>query len=377
MKIVIDATNIGGGGGITHLQEILEPYGLKYPVILIAQQKILDYLPDYVFLTKVSHYLLNKSLFYRVFYQLFFMDKYIPKDSIVFSITGDFIGKHQPMVSMSQNMLLYERDIWKEIKQPKEILRFWLNYQKQKYSFKKAEGIIFISNYAKNYIESKLNLNNKQIIVIHHGISRRFLHEIEMQIPISHYTLSNPFKLLYVSTVHVYKNQWNVVEAIGNLRKKGYPIILNLVGEVIFKPAGKRLRNTINLVDPENEFIYCNGHLPYQEIDNIYKNSDGIIFASTCENMPNILIESMASGKPIACSNKQPMPEFIKGNAFFFDAHNVKSISSAIEEMLIDFKQREKNARRNLEEVSKYQWKTTSKDTFNFIENIFNSKLHV
>ena len=39
MKIIIDATNIGGGGGVTHLKEILEPYNLEFPITIIAQKK--------------------------------------------------------------------------------------------------------------------------------------------------------------------------------------------------------------------------------------------------------------------------------------------------------------------------------------------------
>ena len=62
---------------------------------------------------------------------------------------------------MSRNMLLYERDIWIDIKSPIEILRFWLNFKKQEKCFKSSKGIIFISKYAKDYISNQLHLENK------------------------------------------------------------------------------------------------------------------------------------------------------------------------------------------------------------------------
>ena len=62
-----------------------------------------------------------------------------------------------------------------------------------------------------------------------------------------------------------------------------------------------------------------------------YSEHDGIIFASTCENMPNILIESMGCGKPIACSKKLPMPQFLKEGGFYFDALSLNSIISCLE----------------------------------------------
>lgn len=377
MRIGIDATNIGGGGGITHLKEILINLDLTInrsidKIIVFSSQKVLAQLPDYLIIEKLTFPLLNKGLFHRVQFQVFYFENEIrERCDILFSITGDNIGNFKPIVGMSQNMLLYEWDIWKEIKQPKEIIRFWLNYQKQKRSFNNSSGIIFISNYAKEFVSNQLNLKSKKIEVIHHGVSNRFMSEVKIQKPISDYSFSNPFKFIYVSTVHTYKNQWNVVEAIGLLRKKGYPIELNLVGGVIFEPAGKKLDNAIQKIDPNNVFIHYHGHVNYEEIDQFYKNADGIIFASTCENMPNILIESMASGIPIACSDKQPMPEFLKKNGFYFDAHQIDSIAKSLIEFLDSPLQREINAMNALKEVSKYSWEDTSKKTFEFITSIY------
>ena len=377
MIIVIDATNIGGGGGVTHLKEILNSYNLPNCITIIAQKKVLAQIPDYHFLTKASHNLLEKTLIHRLYYHFFIIDSIIPKNAVVFSITGDFLGGHQPVVSMSQNMLLYERDIWKEIKQLKEILRFWLNYQKQKRSFRNSKGIIFISEYAKNYISKQLDLKGKQIRVIHHGISQRFIKEIKIQKTISEYSFTNPFKFIYVSTIHVYKNQWNVIEAIAKLRKEGYPVELDLVGGVIFQPAGKQLIDSINKVDSLQNFIHYHGHVPYEKIDVFYKNADAIIYASTCENMPNILIESMASGVPIACSNKQPMPEFLENGGFYFNSKSIDSIEEALKQLLQNSEAREEMAKNNIDRAKKYSWTKTSNQTFEFITEVYKNYKNV
>jgi glycosyltransferase involved in cell wall biosynthesis len=373
MNTVIDATNIGGGGGVTHLKEILGASHYPGPVVLIAQQKILNQVNDHAMLTKTGHPMLEKTLLHRVFFQVFLIDKFIPGNSILFSITGDFLGKHRPVVSMSQNMLLYEREIWKEIKNVKEVLRFWINYHKQKRSFNHSDGIIFISGYAKNYISQKLRQSGKKIALIHHGVSERFFRMVKSQLPISEFSVSNPFRFLYVSTIHVYKNQWNVVEAIGILRKKGYPVELTLAGGVIFEPAGQKLDQAIRTVDPGNEFIHNLGNVPYEEIDSLYTSCDGIVFASTCENMPNILIESMASGVPIASGNKQPMPEFLKGYGFYFDAHDVDSIAAALIEMLDSPQKRALHAAGAQNEARQYSWEDCSKKTFDFLSDIRNN----
>ncbi|MDD4490885.1 MAG: glycosyltransferase family 1 protein, partial [Paludibacter sp.] len=366
-----------GGGGLTHLKEILthipSQEGIE-KVTVFASQKVLDHLSDAERIQKITFSALNKSLFHRVWFQLSGYDKHIQQHcDILFSITGDYLGNFKPVVGMSRNMLLYERDIWREIEQPKEIIRFWLNYQKQKRCFKNASGIIFISQYAREYVSKKLKIQNKQIAVIHHGISPRFQGEVSKQLSIENYSPDNNLKLLYVSTVHVYKHQWNVVDAVALLREKGYPVELDLVGGVIFKPAGKKLEKTIQETDPQHKCIHYHGHVQYDKIDAFYKKADGIVYASTCENMPNILIESMASGLPIACSNKQPMPEFLKENGFYFNSKNVESIANAMEEMLLNPEKRESMAKRNFEEVKKYSWEITANETFSFLEEVYTS----
>lgn len=377
MRVGIDASNIGMGGGITHLKEILNNFNgndensIK-EIIVFSSKKVLNQLPDKTWLIKKSYSWLNKTLIHRLFFQLFLYDQEVSKYcDILFSITGDYIGKFKPMIGMSRNMLLYEKDIWKEINSHKETLRFRLNYLKQKRNFKNASGIIFISNYAKKFVNKVFDLENKSQILIHHGISPKFKGELKSQLSLDSYSFSNPFNFIYVSTVHVYKHQWNVVKAIGNLRDRGIPVKLTLVGGVIFEPAGELLEKTINDVDPGNEFISYLGHLPYDSIENEYRKADGIIFASTCENMPNILIESMASCLPIACSNKDPMPEFLKEGGFYFNAKSVSSIEESLINLLNSKEEREKKIKENLKQINEFSWQKTSLETFKFIKEIY------
>jgi len=378
MRIGIDATNIGGGGGVTHLYEILNNFCQNRDkciekLTVFSSQRVLSQLPDGEFIQKITFPFLNKNIIFRTLFQITKFDKEIKKNcDILLSLTGDYIGNFTPLIGMSRNMLLYEKEVWKQIKQPKEIIRFWLLYNKQKISFMKSSGIIFISHYAKDIITKQINLIGKEIIIINHGISPRFYNQLKEQHQISFYSEQMPFRFIYVSTIHVYKHQCNVIEAISNLKKRGFPVTLDLIGEIIFNPEGKKLFKTIDKVDPNGNFIFYHGHIPYKQLDDIYKNADGVIYASTCENMPNILMECMASGLPIACSDKQPMPEFLKENGFYFNSHDINSIEKALEMLLLNIKLRERMVLNNLEEAKKYQWSNTSNQTFNFIKKIYN-----
>ncbi|MBN3518828.1 glycosyltransferase [Algoriphagus lutimaris] len=378
MNIGIDATNVGGGGGITHLVEILHhlnPHDFNISkVYVFSSQRVLEKLPTKDFIIKYNDNYLNGSLVMRLFFQLFKFDSILKSNcDVLFSVTGDYIGSFRPVVGMSRNMLLYDRKVVSEINSINQKIKFRLSFYRQKFSFEKSKGVIFISQIAKTLASKYIDLENVNTTLIHHGISAKFSNSPKRQLGIKEYSFNNPFKFLYVSTIHMYKHQWNVVKAIGNLRYQGYPVSLVLVGGSIFAPAGNLLDETINEVDPKGEFVDWKGHIEYSEIQNIYKEINGIVFASTCENMPNILLESMYSGSAIACSNTQPMPEFLKEFGFYFDPHSVRSIQEALIMMLEDPEKRENFILHNQQEIKKYSWDKTSHDTFDFILSCFHN----
>lgn len=377
MKIGIDASNIGGGGGVTHLKELLISSSNKDvsflfdKIYVFSSSRILDQLPDIPNVEKINFKEFNGSIFRRFLFQLFLYDKEIKnRCDILFSITGDYLGGFRPLIGMSRNMLLYDRTTWKEMGSMKERSRFYLNYLKQKRCFANSDGIIFISRHAKMEVNRSLFISDKIQTIIHHGISPKFIGQIKRQLFPNEYSEEQPFQFLYVSTIHSYKYHVNVVKAVYLLKNMGFAVVLHLVGGVIFEPAGKQLMEIISVLDPTSEFIHYHGHQPYDEIQNLYHESDGIIFASSCENMPNILVESMASGLPIACSNYQPMPEFLEDGGFYFDPKSVDSIVFALKELLNSPEIWNQKAKDNLERVKKYSWEKTARETFQFIVDV-------
>ena len=369
----IDATNLGTGGGVTHLAELLDGYEGPEPVILIAQQRVLDKIADQPLVRKIGHPLLEKGLLHRILFQLFRIDRFIPHNALVFAVTGDYLGR-RPVVGMSQNMMLYERDQWREIRSMKESLRVRFNAWRQVRCFRSAAALVFISDYAKEYVTRSTGLQDKKATIIHHGIAPRFFGEIREQRPIGDYSEREPFTFVYISSVHVYKHQWNVVEAVAMLRKKGYPVALELIGSVLYAPSGLRMGEAIRKADPEGVFIRHFDDLPYETIQERYRGADAFVFASTCENMPNILLEAMASGTPVACSDKMPMPEFLKEAGFYFDALDPASIADALESLLQNPAIRERRAAEALAEARKFSWQEARQKTFGFLREVHTSR---
>ena len=363
MKLTIDASSIVSGGGLTHLIELINNIKSdSVSIKVIGSEKVLNKLPDDII--KVGHPFLNGSIFKRFYFQLIIIDKLLTNTDILFSITGDYLGNFRPLVGMSQNMLLYEKENLKGFGFEK--IKFFINYFRQKISFKKSDGLIFLSNHALKIIGSKIDLSSKHTKIVNHGVNHEFFRN-------NNRSKNLKRKFLYVSSFHYYKNQLEVIKAFNLLRTKHPNINLTLVGNFINKSYKFKILKLIQKSNSKN-WIKIYDNVNYNEIKKFYENSDLIVFASSCENMPLILIESMASAKPILCSNKPPMTEFLPKINFYFDPKDVNSIyNSLLKAIETNENELMKISTTNLSQSKKYNWDSTAFETLKFIELVFNN----
>lgn len=366
MKIAIDATNIKAGGGLTHLSRILQYADLQDIEVTLIGGPWLKDIPDRHAVKKLIFVKEFSSLWRQEYFKKFGLPKLLMNADVVFVPGGTFSSKKVPYVSMSQNMLVFEETERNRFPSFFSRLRYRLLEKVQVNSFKNAEGVIYISNYAKNFIERKYPaLSAKSSTVIYHGISDDFRQLPKEQLSIEAYTEAKPLKLLYVSIVNYYKHQWNVVEAVKKLRKKGYPVELHIVGSL----NKSLVKEWETVLAGTQQYIKYEGKVAYEEIANKYKEADIFIFASTCENMPNILVEAMSAGLPILCSDYGPMPEVLSDGGVYMDPLNIDDVALKLENVLLDPKLRHEIAQRSYKYALKYTWEKTSNETLKFITN--------
>lgn len=376
MNLGIDASNIRAGGGLTHLNEILKhaqphKFGINR-VYIWSNNETLNSLPDRDWLIKESHPYLNKSFLWSFFFQIFVFSKLAKikyQCDGVFAPGSTFLGNFRPFVTMSQNMLPFELEEAFRFKSWSVRTRFLLLFLTQKFTFKRAGGVIFLTKYAKDVISKKIKLINTKTIIIPHGIDKKFSNLPKPQKAIVEYSVVKPFRLLYVSIVTAYKHQWNVAEAILKLRQEGYPVTLDLIGPSTTDSIDK-LKDILNREQNKDGVINYLGPIKHNELSDYYKKSDAFVFASTCENMPIILIEAMTAGLPIACSNKEPMPEVLGDAGLYFDPTDIQSIYHCVKELLDNKDIRSNIAEKVYDKTINYTWENCSDATFEFLSNI-------
>ena len=373
----IDAVNIRGGGGLTHLSQLLYACNIEEsPVDRVrvwASKTTNDQLPDLPWIEKKTLPWMEAGLISRTLGQHFKLPLLIKSygSNALFSPGGTlpFISC-VPMVTMSQNMLPFE---------PKEALRFgYFDLMRSKLlllrylqgsSFKRASGVIFLTRYAKNEVSRLLGGLGGGLAEVPHGIESRFLRPPLKQRMLSAYNEDSPFSILYVSILMPYKHQVEIAHAVAKLRQKGLPIEIKFIGSS-WGRYGRLFIRLIQKLDPKAQFIKWYGNESFEGIHEHYHHADMFVFGSSCENLPNILIEAMAAGLPIACSNRGPMPEILKDAGIYFDPDNVDSIANCIERLAEDVELREKLAVKAFNLGGQYSWRRCANDTFNFIARI-------
>lgn len=373
MILGINASRARSGGAKSHLSGILSDlnpflYGFK-EIHVWSYLDLLNSLPDKSWLIKHDVKVEKKSILKQLWWEFFLLPKEIKKNKcdILFNIDAGSVCRFKPFVVMSRDMLSYEPGEMNRYGISLAHLRLIVLKYVQNASFKNASGIIFLTKYAGYTIQKSTGLL-KNIKFIPHGVSEIF----RCKQPSNNWPINNsqPIKCLYVSNIAPYKHQWNVIRAVKNLRNIGYNIDLTLTGGGVAsgnKLAQSKLNKELNFSDPKSKFVKNIGFVDKNELPNILKYADIFIFASSCENMPNTLIEAMASGLPIACSNRGPMPEILKDAGVYFDPENPKNIANTLEKLITNENYRKKISKIAMLLSSNYSWQKCSKETFTFL----------
>jgi len=376
-KIIgIDASRNRSGGARAHIIGILNNFNENLldeiqQIHVWSYSELLNFLPDKEWIIKHNPEELNKSILHQLWWQY----KKLPKEAkalnidVLLNTDAGSICKFKPSVTMSRDMLSYEKGEIGRYKFGMEKIRLLILRYIQNHSLKKSSAAIFLTKYASEIIQQSSGPINEYTI-IPHGIDNNFRinEKIHKKKSLNQNT---PINCIYVSSVALYKHQWNVAQAISILRNEGYNIYCKFVGGGTEK-AQKKFNTVLQTIKDSSSFIKQIDFVNHDEIPIYLENADIFVFASSCENMPNILIEGMCTGLPIACSNRGPMPEILKNGGVYFDPENVESIVSSLKVIINDNTLRNEISSISQKLSENFSWEKCSFETFSYLCKIAN-----
>ncbi len=376
LVIGIDASRNRSGGAKSHISGILNArlhckFGIKQ-IHIWSYKKLLDDLPNEPWLIKHDPPALEQNTLKQLIWQRFNFSAEVEKSGcdIVLNTDAGTVSRFKPAVTMSRDMLSFEPGEMQRFALSKSWLRLLLLRYVQSRSLKSSEGAIFLTKHAADTIQ-KYSGPISNITYIPHGVSmdfKTFRCDYERSA-----AGKKSLRCLYVSNIALYKHQWHVVKAVGILRKKGYDISLILAGGGPGSgkdKAHKLLKKAMSQYDPDGSYVEQLGYVQHKKLPRLLASADVFVFASSCENMPNTLVEAMAIGLPIACSDRGPMPEVLGDGGLYFNPEDPETIADALEKIVKDDKLRRTIAKKAKDLSGQYSWERCASETWSFLKSI-------
>lgn len=363
--IVVEALSALQGGGQTYLRNLFTHYDPRAGerVVAIVPPQFRDFLGVNPAIELVTPSFPLGGLIRRLLWNRFALPRLLSSlRANVMYCPGGFLAvrpKNCRTAVAFRNMLPFSPEERQRYSFSYMRTRLWLLQHIQGASFRDADLVIFISRFAKSVIDLTVGKRRGQAVVIPHGLNDQFRQHMgrpaDTRLPREY--------VLYVSILNVYKAQIEVVEAWNILRNtRPTPEKLVLIGPE-FGPYAVRVRNRIAALGLNNEVLLL-GNSPYEQLPAYYQHAKINIFASSCENCPNILLEALAAGRPVLCSDYEPMPEFGADAVQYFDPYNPGKLAERLVQLLDDEYARIEWSERAIRRSDDFQWSVAAGQTW-------------
>jgi len=232
---------------------------------------------------------------------------------------------------------------------------------------KKSSAVITVSNNSKADIIDTYHLKSKdKIKVVYNGIDIQ--PSFETNNSILRKINEKTFNYYVIIGIHYpYKNIHSVIDAYYKYPKLQEHKVY-IIGNDKVKYAGM-LKNKIQKLNLKNSFVFT-GFLSESEKNTLIQNSIASIYPSLYEGFGLPVLESLALGTPVICSNTSSLPEVGGEAALYFDPMNIDDIASKIEQITTDKVLRDNLLSHRDEQINKFSWKKTANNIFSIIREI-------
>ncbi|MFG0288418.1 MAG: glycosyltransferase family 4 protein [Rhodopirellula sp. JB044] len=210
---------------------------------------------------------------------------------------------------------------------------------------RKAYKVLTVSEYSKQEIVQWAGVSPSHVGVVYNGVGSAFQVDGERRETGYDY-------LLYVGNQKAHKNVTGLLHALAQVRKR-VDVHLEIIGK-----AEEHTLATINELGLA-EHVHFLGSVSDEELACVYRGATATVLASEYEGFGLPVIESMACGTPVVCSNVTSLPEIAGGAAVLVET-NPDSIAEGIERVLGDQTLQESLIVAGQKRAADFSWEATS-----------------
>jgi glycosyltransferase involved in cell wall biosynthesis len=199
-----------------------------------------------------------------------------------------------------------------------------------KEAVRRSTALAAISDYSRDVAIAEAKLDPAKIRTIHLHISQHSLRNAPRDESILGRLQLLPDRyLIYPANFWKHKNHEMLLTAFGIARRSGLADDIRLVCTGAPGERQQWLQQTARSLGLENHILFP-GYLANAELQALVTKSAGMIFPSLYEGFGLPVIEAMATGVPVACSNVTSLPEVAGDAAILFDPRIPEQIAQAM-----------------------------------------------
>jgi glycosyltransferase involved in cell wall biosynthesis len=164
---------------------------------------------------------------------------------------------------------------------------------------------------------------------------------------------------LTVSAKRPHKNLMRLLEAMALIPNDRRPVLV-LPGYPTEWEAELRGKAHDLGLDGDTRFL---GWVPEDELENLYAAAACFVFPSLYEGFGLPVLDAMARGVPVACSDRGSLPEVAGDAARLFDPEHPTAIAEAIETLLSDRAEADRLVAAGRARAAEFTWQETARLT--------------
>ena len=230
----------------------------------------------------------------------------------------------------------------------------------------KIDHIITVSECSRKDIMERLGVQPDRITVIPQGVEQGKF------VPCSSEPLDHCNAVPYVLSVagsDPTKNMQSLITAFSMLPdeiRTHHQLIL--VGDLDKQGELARLLKQTGI---ERQVVYA-GVVSDQQLIRYYQNAALFVFPSLYEGFGLPVLEAMACGCPVVCSNTSSLPEVVGNAAVMVDPLDVSALAEAIRHVLTNSHTHQQLRKAGIERSRQFSWEQTAAQTVELYERVVN-----
>ena len=199
-----------------------------------------------------------------------------------------------------------------------------------------------------------------KIAVVHHGVEPEFFSLRDAR----QARQSSPI-LLCPSTTHPHKNHALLLKCFARFSLVHPEWQLVLTGVTGF--ADRSIRQQIVALGLESR-VQVLGWLPRRELYDWFERAAAVVYPSTFEGFGMPVVEALAAGIPVACSDIEPLRTIAGDAALFFGPSSGACLLQALEQIALDQRLRARLANAGPLRAAAFSWPLCARQTLAVLE---------